>query len=91
MPHNKTAHSKTLGANLRRARRRAGLSLEDVGQALGVRFQSIQKYETGYTKISIEKLQQFAELVQCPITTLLPILPPKPKTPENALPSGTKS
>lgn len=41
-----------VGAELRKARKAAGLSQGALGQAIGVTFQQIQKYERGANRVS---------------------------------------
>jgi transcriptional regulator with XRE-family HTH domain len=40
-----------------------GLSQTDVGRALGVTFQQVQKYERGTNRVSASRLQQIAKLL----------------------------
>src|SRR5688572_13695555 len=47
---------KTLGRRLKEERLRAGRSQTDVGKAVGVSFQQIQKYEKGANRISFSML-----------------------------------
>jgi transcriptional regulator with XRE-family HTH domain len=47
---------KTLGRRLKEERLRAGRSQTDVGKAVGVSFQQIQKYEKGVNRISFSML-----------------------------------
>lgn len=42
-----------IGANLRRIRKASGMSQEKLGEALGVTFQQVQKYEKGTNRIAI--------------------------------------
>jgi transcriptional regulator with XRE-family HTH domain len=43
----------------------AGKSQEDTGKAVGVRFQMIQKYETGRNRITAGRLVQLADALGC--------------------------
>ncbi|MFA5952654.1 MAG: helix-turn-helix transcriptional regulator [Hyphomicrobium sp.] len=45
-----------MGQRLREARQSRGLTQTEVGRALGVSFQQIQKYERGANRISLEML-----------------------------------
>ena len=49
-----------LGARLRQRRQLAGLTQQLLGDAVGVRFQQIQKYECGANKVSAAKLSELA-------------------------------
>jgi transcriptional regulator with XRE-family HTH domain len=56
-----------VGVNLRRLRRRAGLSQTDLGALVGVTFQQIQKYENGKNRISASRLWECARVLEQPI------------------------
>ncbi|MBO0716445.1 MAG: helix-turn-helix domain-containing protein [Rhizobiales bacterium] len=45
-------HDRVVGARVRSMRTSAGMSQGDLGEALGVTFQQIQKYEKGTNRIS---------------------------------------
>jgi transcriptional regulator with XRE-family HTH domain len=51
---------KTLGEKIRTRRVVAGVSQEVLGEALGVSFQQIQKYEKGVNRVSAVRLEQIA-------------------------------
>ena len=53
-----------VGSNLRARRMALGLSQSAVGDAIGVTFQQIQKYEKGNNRISASKLHRLAEVLQ---------------------------
>ena len=55
-----------LGKRLRRRRRLLGLTQKQVGVAIGVRFQQIQKYECGANKMSAARLWALAEALEVP-------------------------
>lgn len=57
-----------LGRRLRRRRRLLGLTQQQLGDRVGIRFQQIQKYECGANRISAARLWQLAEALQAPIT-----------------------
>lgn len=50
-----------VGERIRTRRRQIGMSQSDLGQAIGVRFQQVQKYETGSNRVSASRLWQIAE------------------------------
>jgi len=52
--------TKEVGSRIRIYRQQAGLSQEQLAELVGVSFQQIQKYESGFTTLSITKLQQIA-------------------------------
>jgi len=45
-----------------------GISQTDLGNAVGVTFQQIQKYEKGSNRISASRMQQFATVLDVPLT-----------------------
>ena len=65
------------GLNLRSIREVADRTQIEVGQALGVSFQQIQKYENGVTSISLNRLEQLAEFLHCTMVDLLRGLDPR--------------
>ena len=54
-----------IGRNVYERRRLAGLSQQAVGEALGVTFQQVQKYERGFNRISPASLFRLAALFNC--------------------------
>lgn len=57
-----------LGRRLRRRRRLLGLTQQQLGAQVGIRFQQIQKYESGANRISAARLWQLAEALESPVT-----------------------
>jgi transcriptional regulator with XRE-family HTH domain len=53
---------KIIGSMLREARIKSGLTLEQAGEKIGVIAKTIQRYETGERKISINKLMELSSL-----------------------------
>jgi transcriptional regulator with XRE-family HTH domain len=45
----------------------AGMSQGKLGEALGITFQQIQKYEKGTNRISVSRLHQMAEILGVPV------------------------
>lgn len=60
--------SNQVGERIRKFRQEAGLSQEGLAELVGVSFQQIQKYESGYTTLNITKLQQIADALKVPVT-----------------------
>ena len=56
-----------LGKRLRRRRRLLGLTQQQLAGTVGVRFQQIQKYECGATRISAARLWQLSEALDVPV------------------------
>ena len=57
-----------LGKRLRRRRRMLGLTQQQLADAVGVRFQQIQKYECGANRISAARLWQLAEALEVQVS-----------------------
>lgn len=62
---------RAIGERVRRARKVRGLSQSQLGDALGVTFQQIQKYERGANRISSSALLRIAEALEVPPPELL--------------------
>jgi transcriptional regulator with XRE-family HTH domain len=58
---------KHVGSRMRTRRLLAGMSQEKLGEALGITFQQIQKYEKGTNRISASRLQQAARVLGVPV------------------------
>jgi transcriptional regulator with XRE-family HTH domain len=58
----------SVGQRLRQARLLAGASQEDVGTAIGVSFQAVQKYENGENRLSAGRLAAAAKFLGVPMS-----------------------
>ncbi|CAM5203117.1 Cro/Cl family transcriptional regulator [Bosea thiooxidans] len=56
-----------VGSRVRMRRMLAGISQEKLGDALGLTFQQVQKYEKGSNRISASRLQQIAKMLDVPV------------------------
>lgn len=56
-----------IGRQVRLARIEAGWSQQKLGDALGITFQQVQKYELGRNRVSSGKLQVIAKVLKKPI------------------------
>lgn len=63
---------KEIGARVRLRRVQIGMSQEKLGEALGLTFQQIQKYEKGMNRISVSRLDQIAYALSTGIDYFLP-------------------
>src|SRR6266700_2655360 len=59
---------KHVGSRLRMRRLMLGISQEKLGDAFGLTFQQVQKYEKGTNRISASRLQHSAHILQVPVT-----------------------
>jgi len=57
-----------VGSRVRMQRMLAGISQEKLGDALGLTFQQVQKYEKGTNRISASRLQQIAKMLGVPVS-----------------------
>lgn len=57
----------SVGCQLRQARKSRGLSQAALGEAIGISFQQVQKYERGYNRVSASKLAEAALFLEVPI------------------------
>jgi len=53
-----------VGARIRMQRMVRGLSQTELGKAVGVTFQQVQKYEKGVNRVSASRLQQIANVLK---------------------------
>jgi transcriptional regulator with XRE-family HTH domain len=58
----------SVGGRLRQARLLAGASQEEVGTAIGVSFQAVQKYENGENRLSAGRLAAAAKFLGVPMS-----------------------
>ena len=65
MPHPVDIH---VGQRLRQRRLFLGHSQSAVAEAVGIRFQQVQKYEAGTNRISASRLWQFADFLDVPVS-----------------------
>jgi transcriptional regulator with XRE-family HTH domain len=61
-----------VGARVRAERNRCGLSQGELGTAIGVTFQQIQKYERGANRISASMLLRIANTLDVAVAELFP-------------------
>jgi transcriptional regulator with XRE-family HTH domain len=57
-----------VGARIRLRRTLMGMSQERLGEALGLTFQQVQKYEKGTNRIGASRLQQISNILQVPVS-----------------------
>jgi len=59
---------KHVGARVRMRRMMLSMSQEKLGDALGLTFQQVQKYEKGANRIGASRLQQISHILQVPVS-----------------------
>jgi transcriptional regulator with XRE-family HTH domain len=59
---------KHVGSRVRLRRMMLSLSQEKLGNALGLTFQQVQKYEKGTNRIGASRLQQISIILQVPVS-----------------------
>jgi transcriptional regulator with XRE-family HTH domain len=57
---------KHVGSRVRMKRKLLGLTQEKLGEALGLTFQQVQKYEKGSNRIGASRLQEIGKILQAP-------------------------
>jgi len=67
-----------VGSRVRMRRMMLGMSQEKLGDALGLTFQQVQKYEKGTNRIGASRLQQIAHFLQVPVSFFFEGLPDLP-------------
>src|ERR1044071_10505169 len=60
-----------VGARLRLRRNMLGLSQEKLGEAIGLTFQQVQKYERGANRIGASRLHELSRVLDVPISFFL--------------------
>ncbi|MFL6797175.1 MAG: helix-turn-helix domain-containing protein [Xanthobacteraceae bacterium] len=58
---------KHVGGRVRLRRMMLSMSQEKLGDALGLTFQQVQKYEKGTNRIGASRLQQISQILQVPV------------------------
>jgi transcriptional regulator with XRE-family HTH domain len=61
-----------VGKQIRAYRHAKGLTQQNLAEAVGVKFQQIQKYETGMNRVSASRLVEICVALSQPITVFFP-------------------
>ena len=64
-----TDGGRSIGSRIAAYRTAQGLSQTALGQALGVTFQQVQKYEKGRNRVGAARLQAIADFLGVPVST----------------------
>jgi len=65
MKHHVDVH---VGQRVRRRRWMLGMTQQQLGDAVGIKFQQIQKYETGMNRVSASRLYDIATALDVPVS-----------------------
>jgi transcriptional regulator with XRE-family HTH domain len=69
---------KHVGSRVRMRRMMLSMSQEKLGDALGLTFQQVQKYEKGTNRIGASRLQQISNTLQVPVAFFFEGVPDMP-------------
>lgn len=72
---------KHVGHRLRQRRALMGISQEKLGEAVGLTFQQIQKYERGANRIGASRLYQFSCILSVPVSFFFEDMPEELREP----------
>jgi transcriptional regulator with XRE-family HTH domain len=92
MPRTKSSNSidKHVGSRVRTRRTMLDMSLATLGDALGITFQQVQKYETGADTISASRLHHISQILQVPPTFFFEDTPDLPGATAKSAPASPK-
>jgi transcriptional regulator with XRE-family HTH domain len=76
-----------VGSRVRMQRMMLGMSQEKLGEAIGLTFQQVQKYEKGTNRISASRLQHIAHVLNVPVAFFFDGAPGLPGTSDSAEPA----
>jgi transcriptional regulator with XRE-family HTH domain len=82
---------KHVGSRVRMRRMMLGMSQEKLGDALGLTFQQVQKYEKGTNRIGASRLQQIAHFLQVPVSFFFEGAPDLPAGPAGTMEAASPS
>lgn len=57
-----------VGKRIRQRRWMTGMTQQQLGEAVGIKFQQIQKYETGMNRVSASRLWDISNVLQVPVS-----------------------
>ena len=69
MPHPVDVH---VGKQIRALRHLNGVTQQQLAEAVGIKFQQIQKYETGFNRVSASRLHDIAKVLGVTVVTFFP-------------------
>ena len=84
MAKNPNPTDKHVGSRVRTRRMLLGMTQEKLGDALGLTFQQVQKYEKGTNRIGASRLHHIANILQVPFAFFFEDVPGQPKAKNDA-------
>src|SRR3982074_2500536 len=69
---------KHVGSRVRMRRMMLSMSQTDLGDALGLTFQQVQKYEKGTNRVGASRLQHISQILQVPVAFFFEGAPHQP-------------
>jgi transcriptional regulator with XRE-family HTH domain len=80
------ASDAVIGRNIRACRLARQMSQPKLGEAIGVTFQQVQKYENGTNRVGSGRLVLIAQALQVPVAVLLKGVPGADRNADAAIP-----
>lgn len=80
-----------VGSRVRLRRTMSGMSQEKLGEALGITFQQIQKYEKGANRIGASRLQEISNVLNTPISFFFEDAPGSPDAAQSGFSDTTST
>lgn len=75
-----------VGKRIRHRRWMVGMTQQQLAEKVGIKFQQIQKYETGMNRVSASRLWDIAASLSVPVSFFFEGLDAKPDAADSALP-----
>ena len=75
-----------VGKRIRHRRWMVGMTQQQLAEQVGIKFQQIQKYETGMNRVSASRLWDIADALSVPVSFFFEGLSDDSKASENTLP-----
>lgn len=83
MPKQTTDVDRLVGVRITALRKARGMSQTALGNAVGVTFQQVQKYEKGQNRVGAGRLREIARLLEVPVSAFFEENEPREKTQED--------
>jgi transcriptional regulator with XRE-family HTH domain len=69
-PRKANAIDAYISARMRERRLQVNMTQDDLGKALGISFQQIQKYEKGVNRVSASRLYELCKVLNVPMSSM---------------------